>query len=109
MRADRPRLLGAVARNLICAHCVSKSRRMAVSRLGMLVQSGAIEADQHGIQGTVFADSIAVRRPISPEKPSMDPRLKRRERRIWEIVSHSPLESLWNLQGTPLRGVAART
>jgi membrane protein len=75
----------------------------------MLVQSGAIEADQHGIQGTVFADSIAVRRPISPEKPSMDPRLKRRERRIWEIVSHSPLESLWNLQGTPLRGVAART
>ena len=36
----------------------------------------------------------------------MDPRLKRRERRIWEIVSHSPLESLWNLQGVPLQVVA---
>ncbi|MGA9586913.1 MAG: YihY/virulence factor BrkB family protein [Terracidiphilus sp.] len=39
----------------------------------------------------------------------MDPRLKRRERRIWELVSRSPLESLWNLQGTPLRVIAART
>lgn len=39
----------------------------------------------------------------------MDHRLKRRERRIWEMVAHSPLESLWNLQGVPFRVVAART
>jgi membrane protein len=39
----------------------------------------------------------------------MDHRLKRRERRIWEIVAHSPLESLWNLQGVPVRVVAGRT
>jgi membrane protein len=32
-----------------------------------------------------------------------------RERRIWEIVSHSPLESLWDLQGVPARVIAART
>lgn len=39
----------------------------------------------------------------------IDHRLGRRERRIWEIVSHFPLESLWNLQGVPLRVVAKRT
>jgi membrane protein len=39
----------------------------------------------------------------------VDHRLKRRERRIWEIVAHSPLESLWNLQGVPLRVVTVRT
>src|SRR4051794_17427086 len=32
-----------------------------------------------------------------------------RERRIWDIVAHSPLESLWNLQGVPLRMVIKRT
>jgi membrane protein len=46
---------------------------------------------------------------MSADNPSLDPRLKRRERRIWEIVSYSPLESLWNLQGVPLRAVVART
>jgi membrane protein len=40
---------------------------------------------------------------------NVDQRLDRRQRRIWEIVSHSPLESLWNLQGVPVRVVAART
>jgi len=39
----------------------------------------------------------------------VDQRLDRRQRRIWEIVSHSPLESLWNLQGVPVRVVAVRT
>jgi membrane protein len=29
--------------------------------------------------------------------------------RVWEYVSHSPLGSLWNLQGVPLRAVARRT
>jgi len=40
---------------------------------------------------------------------NVDQRLNRRQRRIWEIVSHSPLESLWNLQGVPVRVVARRT
>lgn len=31
------------------------------------------------------------------------------EQRIWQVVSHSPLESLWNLQGVPAREVAKRT
>jgi len=35
--------------------------------------------------------------------------LKGRERRIWQIVSHSPLESLWNLQGVPPRLILTRT
>jgi membrane protein len=47
--------------------------------------------------------------PISAERSSADPRLNRRQRRIWEIVSHSPLESLWNLQGIPPRLIIART
>jgi membrane protein len=40
---------------------------------------------------------------------NVDQRLNRRQRRIWEIVSHSPLESLWNLQGVSVRVVASRT
>jgi membrane protein len=40
---------------------------------------------------------------------SVDPRLNRRERRIWDFVSTSPLRSLWNLQGIPPRVVAVRT
>ena len=40
---------------------------------------------------------------------NVDQRLDRRQRRIWEIVSRSPLESLWNLQGVPVRVVAVRT
>lgn len=40
---------------------------------------------------------------------NVDQRLGRRQRRIWEIVSRSPLESLWNLQGVPVRVVASRT
>jgi membrane protein len=39
----------------------------------------------------------------------LDQRLDRRQRRIWKIVSHSPLESLWNLQGVPVRVVTSRT
>jgi membrane protein len=35
--------------------------------------------------------------------------LNRRERRIWDLVSRSPLKSLWNLQGVPIRVVARRT
>jgi membrane protein len=40
---------------------------------------------------------------------NVDQRLDGRQRRIWEIVSHSPLESLWSLQGVPVRVVASRT
>ena len=46
---------------------------------------------------------------ISGANSNLDQRLDRRQRRIWEIVSHSPLESLWNLQGVPVRVVASRT
>lgn len=31
------------------------------------------------------------------------------QRRIWEFVSHSPLSSLWDLQGIPVRVLAVRT
>ncbi len=33
----------------------------------------------------------------------------RRQQRIWDYVSRSPLRSLWNLQGIPVRVVAKRT
>ena len=46
---------------------------------------------------------------ITGANPNVDQRLDRRQRRIWKIVSHSPLESLWNLQGVPVRVVASRT
>jgi len=35
--------------------------------------------------------------------------LDARQQHIWDYVSRSPLHSLWNLQGIPLRVVAART
>jgi membrane protein len=38
-----------------------------------------------------------------------DPRANRFEQRIWQVVSHSPLESLWSLQGVPARELARRT
>ena len=38
-----------------------------------------------------------------------DPLANRFEQRIWQVVSHSPLESLWNLQGVPAHEVARRT
>ena len=39
---------------------------------------------------------------------NVNQRLDSRQRRIWEIVSQSPAESLWNLQGVPVRTVALR-
>jgi len=36
-------------------------------------------------------------------------RMAARERRIWQIVQHSPLESLWDLKGVPVRVVMRRT
>jgi membrane protein len=46
---------------------------------------------------------------ISSSWASADLPRGRRKRRIWRLVSHSPLESLWNLQGVPLRVVMRRT
>ena len=40
---------------------------------------------------------------------SADEGLSRYERLIWDFVSQSPLKSLWNLRGVPLRVVARRT
>lgn len=41
--------------------------------------------------------------------PNLDVRLGQYERRVWEFVSLTPLRSLWNLRGVPLRVVAVRT
>jgi membrane protein len=46
---------------------------------------------------------------ISTENPSIDQRLDRQERRIWESVSRSPLDSLWDLKGVPASVVVKRT
>lgn len=46
---------------------------------------------------------------ISTENPSIDQRLDRRQRRIWESVSCSPLDSLWDLKGVPPGVVVKRT
>ena len=37
------------------------------------------------------------------------PQQTRAEKRVWEFVSRWPLRSLWDLQGVPIRVVAART
>lgn len=46
---------------------------------------------------------------MAPQKPIIDPLLNHQERRIWERVSLSPPESLWNLQGARLTQIAAKT
>lgn len=46
---------------------------------------------------------------MASQEPVVDPQLNRQERRVWESVSRSPLESLWNLQGVRLTQVASRT
>lgn len=38
-----------------------------------------------------------------------DPRLYRLERRIWAVVSRSPLQSLWNMQGLSIHELGVRT
>lgn len=38
--------------------------------------------------------------------PSSDPE---ETKRIWKIVSHSPLDSLWHLHGVPMKEIARRT
>jgi membrane protein len=40
---------------------------------------------------------------------TLEPQLNRAEKRVWAIVSHWPLRSLWDLQGIPLRVIAKRT
>lgn len=59
--------------------------------------------------GVIAGWTAARGTPISSPNATVDHRLKRRERRIWEIVARSPLESLWNVQGVPVRVVAVRT
>lgn len=39
----------------------------------------------------------------------VDPMLSRDERRIWDFVSRTPLKSLWDFRGVPIRVVARRT
>lgn len=47
---------------------------------------------------------------IPSEGPTHDPAHGTRvERRIWDLVSRSPLHSLWNLEGIPVRVVAKHT
>lgn len=46
---------------------------------------------------------------IPGEESRLVQHLASNERRIWEMVLHSPLESLWNLQGVPIHVVAKRT
>ncbi|MGA2539349.1 MAG: YihY/virulence factor BrkB family protein [Terracidiphilus sp.] len=41
--------------------------------------------------------------------PNSGSQLSRSEKRVWEFVSRWPLHSLWDLQGVPVRVLAART
>ncbi len=45
---------------------------------------------------------------MSAAGSNLDLPYSRQERRIWDYVSQSPLHSLWNLQGVPVRVVAKR-
>ncbi len=46
---------------------------------------------------------------MSTAGSNVDLRLNHHERRVWELVSLSPLRSLWDLHGVPIRTLAQRT
>jgi len=46
---------------------------------------------------------------ISGDQSRLDGRMEARERRIWDFVQRSPLESLWDLKGVPVSVIAKRT
>jgi len=46
---------------------------------------------------------------MSAASPTLGQPSDRHQQLIWEFVSHSPLRSLWNLEGVPLRVVAVRS
>jgi membrane protein len=46
---------------------------------------------------------------IVPSDHRLDHPSEVRQQRVWDYVSQSPLRSLWNLQGVPVKVVAART
>jgi membrane protein len=50
-------------------------------------------------------ESAMISNDLMPDSP---PR-QRQQRSAWDIVSRSPLRSLWNLQGVPVRVIARRT
>ena len=55
---------------------------------------------------------VQIRSPggrISGTGSSVDLRLSRDERRIWDLVSRTPLKSLWDLRGVPIRVLVRRT
>jgi len=51
-----------------------------------------------------------MRRVINLSDTTLDrPRSPQLQRRIWDLVSRSPLQSLWNLEGIPVRVIAKHT
>ncbi len=54
-------------------------------------------------------DSSVSAAPVVPEQSHAVSHAETTGQRIWESVSHSPLRSLWNLQGTPFRTIVKRT
>ncbi|WP_254061682.1 YihY/virulence factor BrkB family protein [Granulicella sp. L60] len=74
-------------------------------------QSNAIDrqaairaSNAQGKPRTTGEDAISAADPIL-DRP-IPPQL---QRRIWDLVSRSPLHSLWNLQGIPIRVIAKHT
>lgn len=49
------------------------------------------------------------KRPIIPDDPIDKPSAPQLQQRVWDLVSRSPLRSLWNLEGIPLSVIAKRT
>lgn len=53
--------------------------------------------------------AACLRNAIISANHSLDKSADPRQQRIWDLVSLSPLRSLWDLQGIPVRVIAART
>jgi membrane protein len=71
-----------------------------------IYQEAAASSPQDGV-------SISTADPTLVQPPGLKPRADwgwdRNSQRIWQLVSGSPLGSLWDLQGIPLRVVVIRT
>ena len=69
------------------------------------IDSSSLFTESDGFE----ADLASKEFPLAHSDYTLDKRPDRRQQRVWNYVSRSPLRSLWNLQGVPIRVVARRT
>jgi len=73
-------------------------------------RSTAIDACIRGIYRIIELTAEQKSAAIFPSNPTPEnPQQEQPQRRVWDLVSRSPLRSLWNLEGVPIGVIVKRT